>query len=96
MREGSLDAPTRHALDWTDPDFYDWDKINAEAPFCGLTPQMVLEVGGVGCQISRRIPVHVSLAVRENLFSSDLATINEHVDADCRKRGILANRAMNL
>ena len=31
MREGSLDAPTRHALDWTDPDFYDWDKINAEA-----------------------------------------------------------------
>ncbi len=30
MREGSLDAPTRHVIDWTDPDFYDWDKINAE------------------------------------------------------------------
>ncbi len=30
MREGSLDAPTRHAIDWTDPDFYDSDKINAE------------------------------------------------------------------
>ncbi len=30
MREGSLDAPTRHRIDWNDPDFYDMDKINAE------------------------------------------------------------------
>jgi glycerol-3-phosphate dehydrogenase subunit C len=30
MREGSLDAPVRHRIDWEDPDFYDWDKINAE------------------------------------------------------------------
>jgi len=30
VREGGLNAPTRHAIDWGDPDFYDWDKINAE------------------------------------------------------------------
>ncbi|HEX9770646.1 MAG TPA: heterodisulfide reductase-related iron-sulfur binding cluster [Kiloniellales bacterium] len=30
MREGSLDAPTRHAIDWNDPDFYDPGKIDAE------------------------------------------------------------------
>jgi len=30
MREGSLDAPTRHPLDWKNPDFYDEDKILAE------------------------------------------------------------------
>jgi glycerol-3-phosphate dehydrogenase subunit C len=30
MREGGLDAPTRHALDWNDPDFYDPEKIDAE------------------------------------------------------------------
>ena len=30
MREGSLDAPVRHPLNWTDPDFYDMDKILAE------------------------------------------------------------------
>ena len=30
MREGSLEAPTRHRINWTDPDFYDMDKINAE------------------------------------------------------------------
>jgi glycerol-3-phosphate dehydrogenase subunit C len=30
MREGSLDAPTRHALDWHNPDFYDRAKIDAE------------------------------------------------------------------
>lgn len=30
MREGSLEAPTRHKLDWQNPDFYDLDKINAE------------------------------------------------------------------
>ena len=29
-REGNLDAPTRHPLDWTNPDFYDEDKLNAE------------------------------------------------------------------
>jgi glycerol-3-phosphate dehydrogenase subunit C len=30
MREGSVDAPTRHPLDWQDPDFYDRAKIDAE------------------------------------------------------------------
>jgi len=30
MREGSLDAPTRHALDWNSPDFTDPDKVDAE------------------------------------------------------------------
>ncbi len=30
MSEGSLGAPVRHVIDWNDPDFYDWDKINAE------------------------------------------------------------------
>ena len=30
MREGSLDAPTRHPLAWRDADFYDDDKIDAE------------------------------------------------------------------
>ena len=30
MREGSLDAPTRHPLAWRDEEFYDADKIDAE------------------------------------------------------------------
>ncbi len=30
MREGSLEAPTRHPIDWQDPDFYDMAKIEAE------------------------------------------------------------------
>ena len=30
MSEGSLGAPVRHTIDWNDPDFYDWGKINAE------------------------------------------------------------------
>ena len=30
MREGSLEAPVRHALDWRNPDFYDMAKIEAE------------------------------------------------------------------
>ena len=30
MKEGSLDAPTRHPLDWTSPDFYDESKVFAE------------------------------------------------------------------
>ena len=30
MREGSLDAPVRHKIDWQDPDFYDMEKIDAE------------------------------------------------------------------
>ena len=30
MREGSLDAPTRHPIAWQDPDFYDAAKIEAE------------------------------------------------------------------
>lgn len=30
MREGSLDAPTRHPIDWENPEFIDRDKIDAE------------------------------------------------------------------
>lgn len=30
MREGSLDAPTRHPIDWQNPDFIDPDKLDAE------------------------------------------------------------------
>jgi glycerol-3-phosphate dehydrogenase subunit C len=30
MREGSLEAPTRHRIDWENPDFYDPAKIEAE------------------------------------------------------------------
>lgn len=30
IREGSLEAPTRHPLDWKNPDFYDEDKLNHE------------------------------------------------------------------
>jgi glycerol-3-phosphate dehydrogenase subunit C len=30
MREGSLEAPTRHKLAWRDPDFTDWAKVEAE------------------------------------------------------------------
>ncbi len=30
MAEGGLNAPVRHPIDWNNPDFYDWDKINAE------------------------------------------------------------------
>ncbi|MSP52208.1 MAG: glycerol-3-phosphate dehydrogenase [Alphaproteobacteria bacterium] len=30
MREGSLDAPTRHSLKWQDPDFYDPQKLDDE------------------------------------------------------------------
>ncbi len=30
MREGSLEAPTRHPIDWQDPDFHDMAKIEAE------------------------------------------------------------------
>ncbi|HZT18034.1 MAG TPA: glycerol-3-phosphate dehydrogenase, partial [Dongiaceae bacterium] len=30
MREGSLDAPTRHPLAWEDPDFADPEKLDAE------------------------------------------------------------------
>ena len=30
MREGSLDAPTRHPIEWQDDDFYDRAKIDAE------------------------------------------------------------------
>lgn len=30
MREGSLQAPTRHPLDWKNPDFYNTDKLNQE------------------------------------------------------------------
>lgn len=30
MREGSLEAPTRHPIDWEDPDFCDTEKLDAE------------------------------------------------------------------
>lgn len=30
IREGSLEAPTRHPIDWNNPDFYDEQKLNAE------------------------------------------------------------------
>lgn len=30
MREGSLEAPTRHKLDWTNPDFWNEEKLDAE------------------------------------------------------------------
>ena len=30
VREGSLDAPTRHALDWKNPEFYEQDAIDKE------------------------------------------------------------------
>src|ERR1700726_4398773 len=30
MREGSLEAPVRHPLDWQNPDFYDEVKLDAE------------------------------------------------------------------
>jgi len=30
MREGSLEAPTRHPVDWQNPDFYDEARIDAE------------------------------------------------------------------
>ncbi len=30
MREGSLEAPTRHPIKWKDADFWDEDKLNAE------------------------------------------------------------------
>ncbi len=30
MREGSLEAPTRHVIDWTDPDFVNQSKIDEE------------------------------------------------------------------
>ena len=30
MREGSLDAPTRHPIDWHNPEFYDEAALDAE------------------------------------------------------------------
>jgi glycerol-3-phosphate dehydrogenase subunit C len=30
MKEGSLEAPTRHPIDWENPDFYDEEKLDAE------------------------------------------------------------------
>jgi Fe-S oxidoreductase len=30
VREGSLEAPTRHAIDWKSPDYYDEEKLHAE------------------------------------------------------------------
>ncbi|HXN15908.1 MAG TPA: Fe-S oxidoreductase, partial [Usitatibacter sp.] len=31
VREGSLEAPTRHPIDWKNPEYYDEAKILAEA-----------------------------------------------------------------
>ena len=46
MREGSLEAPTRHPIDWHNPDFWDEAKLEAElrrvAPD-DLTPREALE-----------------------------------------------------
>jgi Fe-S oxidoreductase len=30
LREGNLEAPTRHPLDWNNPEFYETEKVNAE------------------------------------------------------------------
>ena len=30
VREGSLEAPTRHPIDWRSREFYDEDKVHAE------------------------------------------------------------------
>jgi len=30
MSEGGLNAPVRHPIEWDNPDFYDWEKLNAE------------------------------------------------------------------
>ena len=30
MKEGSIDAPTRHPLDWQSEDFWDKDSLNHE------------------------------------------------------------------
>src|SRR5271170_1139486 len=30
MREGNLEAPTRHPYDWENPDFYDAEKLDEE------------------------------------------------------------------
>ncbi|MEO7321889.1 MAG: Fe-S oxidoreductase, partial [Burkholderiales bacterium] len=30
MREGSLEAPTRHPIDWTNPEYYDEAKVSHE------------------------------------------------------------------
>ena len=30
MREGSLEAPTRHVIDWNNPDYIDEAKLDAE------------------------------------------------------------------
>src|SRR3546814_18358571 len=30
MSEGGLNAPVRHPIEWNDPDFYDWEKLNEE------------------------------------------------------------------
>ena len=30
MSEGSLEAPIRHPIDWTNPDFFDEEKLDKE------------------------------------------------------------------
>ncbi|HAT35073.1 MAG TPA: glycerol-3-phosphate dehydrogenase, partial [Rhodospirillaceae bacterium] len=30
MREGSLEAPIRHPIDWTKPEFFDEENLDAE------------------------------------------------------------------
>ena len=36
MREGSLEAPTRHPIAWQNDDFYDPVAIDAELRFIGV------------------------------------------------------------
>ena len=53
MREGSLEAPTRHPLDWKNPDFYKEEKLFEEMErifeIChGFRLIHQVEQGGVG------------------------------------------------
>ena len=45
MREGSLEAPTRHPLDWKNDDFWNVDKLNHELGLLGARG-LVLANGG--------------------------------------------------
>ncbi len=63
-REGSLEAPTRHALDWQAPDFHNEEKVSAElhrvfdichgcrrcVSLCGAFPRLfdLIDEGGTG------------------------------------------------
>ena len=36
-REGNLEAPTRHPIDWKNPDFWNEDKLNHELERASMT-----------------------------------------------------------